>query len=71
MLHSELTSKIIKAFYQVNDALGYGFLEKVYENAMIIELKKMNLEVLQQEKIEVFYEGFQVGNYFADIIVNN
>lgn len=40
MLHKDITGKIIKAFYNVNDKLGFGFLEKVYENAMIIELKK-------------------------------
>lgn len=47
MLHGEITEKIIQAFYKVNNTLGYGFLEKVYENAMAIELRKMGLKVLQ------------------------
>ncbi len=71
MLHEELTKKIIKAFYMINDALGYGFLEKVYENAMLIELKKMGLEVKQQKNIKVYYDGKEVGDYFADLIVEN
>lgn len=71
MLHEELTGKIIKAFYIVNDALGYGFLEKVYENAMFIELTKMGLQVKQQKNIKVYYDGKEVGDYFADLIVND
>ncbi len=68
-LHSELTSLIIKAFYKVYNTLGHGFLEKVYENSMAIELKKMGLGVSQQVKIDVFYDGEKVGNYFADLVV--
>jgi len=45
MLHSELTEKIIKAFYNVYNTLGYGFLEKVYENALVVELKKMGFHI--------------------------
>jgi GxxExxY protein len=71
MLHEDLTSKIIKAFFIVNDFLGYGFLEKVYENSIYIELKKMNLQVEKQKNIKVFYRGYEVGDYYADIIVNN
>lgn len=71
MLQKELTSKIIKAFYKVNDSLGYGFLEKVYENAMFIELNEMGLQVKRQKNIKVFYKGFKVGDYFADLIINN
>lgn len=71
MLHSDLTAKIIKAFYKVNDSLGYGFLEKVYENALRLELQNMNLEVQQQKNIKVYYEGLQVGEYFADLLINN
>ena len=69
--HSDITAKIIKAFYIVYNKLGYGFLEKVYENALIIELKKLGLYSLQQHPIEVLYEGIKVGQYFADIIINN
>ncbi len=71
MLLEDLTSKIIKAFYRVNDLLGFGFLEKVYENSMYIELKKMGLEVEKQKNIKVYYKGYEVGDYFADLIVNN
>ena len=70
MLHSEITDLILKAFYKVYNILGYGFLEKVYENAMRIELTEMELNVLQQKKIKVFYEKNLVGDYFADLIVN-
>jgi GxxExxY protein len=70
MIHEELTNKIICAFYNVYNTLGHGFLEKVYENALAIELKKLGLSVTQQESIKVHYEGILVGDYFADIVVN-
>jgi len=69
LLHKETSDKIIKAFYNVYNSLGYGFLEKVYENAMIIELRKLGLNVQRQLPIKVFYEEQLVGEYFADIIV--
>jgi GxxExxY protein len=68
--HSDLTEKIIKAFYKVYAALGYGFNEKVYENALVIELKKAGLSVEPQKQIQVFYDGELVGDYFADIVIN-
>ncbi len=71
MLHQELTSKIIGAYYKVYNSLGYGFLEKVYENALKIELRRLNLKVEQQKNIKVVYEGFEVGDYFADLIVED
>ena len=71
MLHGDITELIIKAFYKVYNTLGYGFLEKVYENALRIELSKMGLNVLQQKNIKVFYETDQVGDYFADLFVND
>jgi GxxExxY protein len=71
MLHGDITELIIKAFYKVYNTLGYGFLEKVYENAIRIELTKMGLNVLQQKNIKVFYETDQVGDYFADLLVND
>ena len=70
MLHQDLTEKIIKAFYTVYNTLGYGFLEKVYENALMIELQKMELQTVQQKCIQVLYDGYVVGDYFADIIIN-
>ena len=71
ILHSELTEKIIKAFYKVYNTLGYGFLEKVYENVLVIELKKMGFHISQQYNIKVYYDGVIVGDYFADIIVED
>ena len=70
MLHAELTNKIISSFFKVYNTLGYGFLEKVYENALVIELKRAGLNVLQQQNIKVYYENQVVGNYFADIIAD-
>ncbi len=68
-LHSEITEQIIKAFYKVYNTMGYGFLEKVYEKILMIELKKMGLEAQRQIEIKVYYEGEEVGDYKADIIV--
>jgi GxxExxY protein len=69
--HSEITEKIIKSFYRVYNTLGYGFLEKVYENAMYIELKNEGLFVEKQKQIKVFYNDLEVANYFADLVANN
>ena len=71
MLQKDITEKVIKAFYKVYNTLGYGFLEKVYENAMMIELRKMGVQVAQQQNIKVYYEAEEVGDYFADIFVEN
>ena len=70
-LHEELSSKIIACFYNVYNYLGYGFLEKVYENALKIELEKQNLVVEKQKPIKVLYEEKIVGEYFGDLIVEN
>lgn len=69
--HSGITELIIKSFYNVYNKLGYGFLEKVYENALLIELRKFDLDCAAQCPIEVFYDDTKVGLYVADIIVNN
>ena len=71
MLHSDITEKIIKAFYKVYNTLGYGFLEKVYENALAHELEKAGLHIVQQKPIEVYYDELLVGEYFADLFVEN
>ena len=71
MLHEEKSRKIIEAFYKVYNTLGYGFLEKVYQNAMLIELRAMGFECQSEISIKVYYEGFIVGDYRADIIVDN
>lgn len=66
----DLTQKIIGCAYKVHNALGPGFLEKVYENALRIELEKLGLDVKQQEPINVGYEGQVVGEYYADLWVD-
>jgi len=68
---TELTEKIIRGFYNVYNKLGYGFLEKVYEKALVIELTKLGLDVRGQVPVKVYYDGNEVGSYFADLIVNN
>lgn len=70
-IHKDITSKIIEAFYKVYNTLGYGFLEKVYENAMRIELNKSGLSTDQQKNIKVYYESQQVGDYYADLLVKD
>lgn len=70
-LYSDITQKVIKAYYNVYNTLGYGFLEKVYENALVIELRSMGLRVEQQVKIKVFYNNCEVGYYIMDIVVEN
>ncbi|KAF0128696.1 MAG: hypothetical protein FD155_3028 [Bacteroidetes bacterium] len=71
LLHKELTDKILKAFYDVYNELGYGFLEKVYQNSLFIELKSRGFKVEVQKQINVNYKGYEVGEYYADIVVND
>lgn len=71
MLHQGKTDLIIKAFYKVYNTLGYGFLEKVYHNALLIELRKSGFEVHSQYPINVYYEGEHIGEYYADILVDD
>lgn len=67
--HKDITELIIQAFYTVYNTLGYGFLEKVYQNALVIELRKLGLEVIPEACIKVYYNGQVVGEYFADLLV--
>jgi GxxExxY protein len=69
--HEDLTRKIIGSFYTVYNTLGYGFLEKVYESALTIELRKMGLRVACQQPINVYYDDQIVGEYFADMLVED
>ena len=69
MLHEELTKEIIACAYNVHNMLGTGFLEKVYENAMMIELADHGFEARQQFPVPVHYKNILVGDYYADIIV--
>ena len=63
--------QIINAFYKVYNSLGYGFLERVYENSLFIELNKSGFLVEKQKRIEVFYETSLVGEFYADLCINN
>jgi len=67
----DISDKILKAFYKIYNVFGYGFLEKVYEKALVIELIKSGLKCKNQQPIKVFYDGNVIGNYIADIIVEN
>jgi len=64
---NDLTHKVIGCAFKVHNVLGFGFLEKVYENALRIELEQLGLRVLQQEKLNVWYEGQLVGDYTPDL----
>lgn len=71
LLYEDLSNKIIGAYYNVLDNLGEGFLEKVYENAMCIELEEMGIPFEQQKAMSVTYKGHIIGDYVADIVVDN
>ena len=69
LLHEEITGDIIGAAFDVQKELGYGFLEKIYENALIAELIERGRQVEQQVPIDVHYKGERIGHYVADLIV--
>jgi GxxExxY protein len=71
MKHENVTERIIAAYYKVYNVLGRGFLEKVYQGAMAIELRKHGLNIKPLERIDVFYDGVCVGEYFADFLVED
>ncbi|RLD45097.1 MAG: GxxExxY protein [Bacteroidetes bacterium] len=71
MLHQEKTQRIIKAFYKVYNTLGYGFLEKVYQKALLIELRSMGFDCKEESPVKVYYFDKKVGDYRADIIVDD
>jgi len=71
LLYKDLTDQILKAFFKVYNELGYGFLEKVYENALAYELSLMGMDVQKQYPIKVYYKDKKVGEYFADILVDD
>jgi GxxExxY protein len=70
MKHSFQTNQIIKIFYQVYNELGYGFLERVYQNAFFLAIQQAGLQVEAQRKIRIWFRGALVGEYIADLIVN-
>ena len=65
-----LTQRVIGCAYTVSNVLGCGFLERVYENALVIELRKSGLGIIQQQRMDVLYDNIVVGEYCADIIVD-
>lgn len=69
--HPEITDKIIRAFYTVYNTLGYGFPEKVYQNAMVVELHRLGMKVQKEVSIQVYYQGECVGAFFADLVVED
>jgi GxxExxY protein len=69
--YEDITGQIINAAHTVHNKLGYGFLEKVYHNALVIELRKKGLLAEPEKRVEVRYDDQLVGEYFADIVVNN
>ena len=71
MEYSELTEKIIKCAYTVYNKMGFGFLESVYEKCMLIELNKVGLNAEAQKSIKVYYDEKNVGEFVADIIIND
>lgn len=71
MKHSELTGKIIECAYRVHNTLGFGFLETVYHKSLIIELTKSGLNVEKEKPIKVLYQNQIVGDYIADILVED
>ncbi|MFW5756680.1 MAG: GxxExxY protein [Tangfeifania sp.] len=69
--HQKLTEDIKNVFYHVYNELGYGFLEKVYQNSMFFELKSRGFFVEAQKQINVYFKGIQVGEYYADLVIDN
>lgn len=70
MINKDVTDKVLRAFYNVYNELGFGFAEKVYENSLLVELKSMGINCANQVPVKVYYKGEHVGLYFADIIVS-
>ena len=71
IIHKDLAYQVIGLAMDVHSGLGYGFLEKVYENALMVLLRREGINAKQQSPINVFFEGQNVGDYFADILVED
>jgi GxxExxY protein len=71
ILHKSITDAILKVFYDVYNELGYGFLEKVYQNAMYFELKSLGYKVEAQKQIKVYFKKQLVGEYYSDLLVED
>ena len=70
LIYEELSNKVINAYYNVQKILGKGLAEKVYENALCIELEEMGIPYVPQKELPVEYKGHNIGNYIADIVVD-
>ena len=70
LLYKDLTDRILGAFFEVYNELGFGFLERVYQNALFLELQGRGMKVEAQKQIRVKYKGVEVGEYYADMVVN-
>ena len=68
-LHSDITDRIIACIHSVRSALGPGFAEKLYENALVVELQTRGLSIKQQHPIRVYYKDILIGEYVADLLV--
>jgi GxxExxY protein len=71
LLHKDITDKIIMSFYKVYNELGFGFLEKVYQNALFLELVGLSVFCEKQKQIKVVYNGLTGGEYFAEVQKKN
>lgn len=71
LIYRDLSYQVVGMAMQVHRQLGYGFLEKVYENALMVLLKRAGIQAAQQTPLKVMFEGVVVGDYFADILVDN
>ena len=71
LLHQQITDSILKVYYDVYNQLGYGFLEKVYQNAMYFELKNKGYKVEAQKPIKVYLRNQLIGEYYADLLVED
>jgi len=71
VIYSELSYKVVGLAMEVHTKLGYGFLEKVYENAMMVLLRREGIAARQQAAINISFEGQSIGEYFADILVDD
>lgn len=71
LLHKSITDSILKAYYNVYNELGSGFLEKVYQNSMFFELKSFGLKVEAQKQIKVYFKNQLVGDFYSDLLVED
>lgn len=70
LLYEEISNAIIKSAYEVHRILGPGFLEKVYENALMYELQIRNIKCEAQKSMDIYYKDIEIGKYIADILVD-